>query len=99
MNCLVFSTNFSCKRSTSIFQWFLLDALVVVIVVDAVVVVIRPHMLMSDKGTQTGDEQHESTTHTEFGDGHTEPFDVHRSNDEQAGAGEHMLVPADVLNA
>jgi hypothetical protein len=56
-------------------------------------------MLMSDKGTQTGDEQHESTTHTEFGDGHTEPFDVHRSNDEQAGAGEHMLVPADVLNA
>jgi len=53
---------------------------------------------MSDQGTQTGDEQHESTTHTEFGDRHPELFDVHRSNDEQAGAGEHTLAPDDVLN-
>ena len=45
-----------------------------------------------------GDEQHESTTHTSFDDGHPEPFDVHKSNDEQAGAGEYILEPDDVLN-
>ncbi len=60
----IFSINFSYKRSTTVFQWFLLDAGVFVIVEDAAVVVIGLHMLMSDKGTQTGDEQHESTTHT-----------------------------------
>ncbi len=32
-------------------------------VVGAAVVDIVPHMLMRDKVTQTGDEQHESTTH------------------------------------
>jgi hypothetical protein len=69
-----------------------------VVVVATVVVATLPHMLMSDRGTQTGDEQHESTTHTEFGDGHTELFDLHRSNVEQAGAGEHILAPDDVLN-
>jgi len=64
LNSVFFSINFSYKRSTTVFQWFLLDARVVVIVEDAAVVVIGLHMLMSDKGTQTGDEQHESTTHT-----------------------------------
>jgi hypothetical protein len=67
-------------------------------VVGAAVVVIVPHMLMSDKGTQTGEEQHESTTHTEFGDGHPELLDVHRSNNEQAGAGAQISEPDDVLN-
>jgi hypothetical protein len=64
-----------------------------------VFVVVLLHMLMSDNGTHTGDEQHESTTHTEFGEGHPEPFVVHSSNDEQEGAGEHILSPNDVLNA
>lgn len=63
---------------------------------DAVMVLL--HVLISDKGTQTGDEQHESTTQTGFGDGHVDPFDEYRSNDEQAGAGEHILAPDDVLN-
>lgn len=81
-------------------KWFLHDVETVVAgVVDTVVVVIVPHIFMSDKGTQTGDEQHESTTHTEFGDGHSDPFDEHTSNDVQTGAGEHMLAPDDVLNA
>ena len=64
-----------------------------------VIVVVRLHMSMRDNGIHTGDEQHELTTHTEFGDGHPEPFTVHSSNDEQEGAGEHILTPDDVLNA
>ena len=56
-------------------------------------------MLISDKGMQIGDEQQVSTTHTEFGDGHPEPFIVQTSNDEQEGAGEHTLAPDNVLNA
>jgi hypothetical protein len=77
---------------------FLLDVGVGVVVVGDAVVVTVPHMLMSGKGTQTGDGQHESTIHTEFGDGHAELFDVHRSNVEQETAGEHTVAPDDVLN-
>jgi hypothetical protein len=77
--------------------WFLPDVGAAVVV--AIVVVIVPHIFISDKGTQTGDEQHESTTHTEFGDGHPDPLNEQTSNDVQTGAGEHMLTPADVLNA
>jgi hypothetical protein len=56
------------------------------------------HIAVSDKGKHTGVAQHALITHTEFGDGHPEPLDVHTSNNEHAGAGEHTLEPDDVLN-
>jgi hypothetical protein len=36
--------------------------------------------------------------HIEFGDAHPELLDVHRSNNEQARAGEHIVEPDNVLN-
>jgi hypothetical protein len=81
------------------FSEFLLDAAGAVVAATVLVVVVTMlHILMSDKGTQIGDEQHESTTHIVFGDGHPEPFNVHPSNNEHEGAGEHILAPDDVLN-
>ncbi len=80
-------------RHSSILS-FLLDEAAVVVVVT-----VTEHISIRAKGIHTGDEQHALITHIDFDDGHPEPLVEHTSNNEQGGAGAHILEPDDVLNA